>query len=257
MVMLIYVSFAGYFTFWFSIYFFCGHFYPYCQENFLRSHSLHFASRCSHTFCLGFAFYLTESHKNTKTLRDAGFHILRLKKSSGICIASHLNLSGFLVKLYLSSASFHRSGRSQQKWLIQRCRGAAPFRELIQKKKIRFFTVPEKWLYALPTREGERSLIIIVETYMPLVSKKRTLQALKKRITRQHLRELILFEKRGGAAGPGAFPMNAPYTKRGQFAFIGTEYPGRLFSKRKTKKIGRFFSSSMRQYWVHLVDRSM
>lgn len=197
--------------------------------------------------------------KNAKTFAHAGFITLTAQKTSGIRVARHPKMPGYIVKLYLASQKTHRSKMSQQDWLVQRCRGASQLRKLIRKKQIQFFTVPEKWLYELPRSLSapKKRTFIVVETYMHLVSRKKTFCALKQKITKQHLRELLLLEKCGGAAGPGAFHLNAPYTQEGKFAFIDTEYPDRVFSPSKTKKIGRYFSSSMRKCWIRLVDEKM
>jgi hypothetical protein len=196
---------------------------------------------------------------NEKTFAKAGFITLVEKKSSGIRIAKHPKMPGFLVKLYLTSHTFHRDDMSKQNWLIQRCRGAAKFRNLIRKKHIQYFVAPEKWLYELPKKPGERSkrTFIIVETYMNIVSNEKTRKALKEKITKRHLQELVLFMKIGGAPGSGAFDLNAPYTKEGKFAFIDTEYPDRIFPAEKIKKIGRYFSGKMRDHWIHLIDKQM
>jgi len=201
-------------------------------------------------------FPTQEVIKDAKSLAKAGFITLKEKKSSGIRLITHKKLPGYLIKLYLLSQTMHRSDMSKQNWLIQRCRGAAKIRNLIQTKHLCYFTVPDKWLYELPKRLGERKkrTFVVVETYMNLVSEKDTERAWKKEITKNHLREFLLFTKIGGTSGSGGLLINTPYTKEGKFAFIDTEYPDRIFPPSTLKKMGRYFSPTMRKYWIHLVN---
>ena len=79
---------------------------------------------------------------------------------------------------------------------------------------------------------------------------------MKEKITKQHLQEFLLFTKIGGTSGSGGLLINTPYTKEGQFAFIDTEYPDRIFPPSTLKKMGRYFSKEMSNYWKHLVEKS-
>ena len=81
---------------------------------------------------------------STKTMQEAGFFILREQRSSGILLATHPKLKGYLVKVYLESQQRHRRAFTQQEWLIQRCRGAKKIRACIQKHRMQYFTVPDK-----------------------------------------------------------------------------------------------------------------
>lgn len=191
--------------------------------------------------------------KNEKTFADAGFITIRAQRTSGIRLARHPKLKGYVVKLYLDSQEHHRSAYEQQDWLIQRCRGAARLRELIAKGKFEHFVVPDKWLYKLPAKAGDNGdpTFIVVATYMHLVEKKETSAAWKTKPTRKDLRQLLALMKNGGASG--ALVLNTPYTQEGKFAFIDTEYPDRFFQKEKLQKVTRYLSPENQRYWNSLI----
>lgn len=191
--------------------------------------------------------------KNEKTFTNAGFIILRAQKTSGICLASHPKLKGYVIKCYLDSQSIHRSAYSQQDWLIQRCRGAARLKERIKNGNFKNFVVPDKWLYKLPSKaENEDSTFVVVATYMNLVKKKKTASAWKTKPTKKDLRQLFTLMKQGGASP--ALVINTPRTKEGKFAFIDTEYPDRSFSKDKLTKVTHYFSEKNQRYWSSLIQ---
>lgn len=196
--------------------------------------------------------------QDAHSLEKAGFILFRVKKSSGIYLVKHPQLPGYLIKLYPLSQSDHREDMSKQNWLIQRCRGAAKFRKLIREHHIQHFVAPKKWLYELPKLSGQKTkrTFVVIETFMHLVSEKETKKAWKEKITKQHLQEFLLFTKIGGTSGSGGLLINTPYTKEGQFAFIDTEYPDRIFPPSTLKKMGRYFSKEMSNYWKHLVEKS-
>lgn len=199
-------------------------------------------------------FPTRDSIYNTQTMKEAGFMILREQRSSGILLATHPRLKGYLIKLYLESQQRHRRAFSQQEWLIQRCRGAEKIRKCIQKHRMQHFTVPDKWLYELPstTKEKNNRTFILVATYMNLVTPEETGQAWRS-VTKDHLKELRILMKTGGTSG--AFIINVPYTREGKFAFIDTEYADRIFSKEKLRTLSPYFSPDMGLYWLHLVEK--
>jgi len=192
--------------------------------------------------------------KNEKTFANAGFITLRAQKTSGITLARHPQLQGYVVKLYLDSQKHYRKAFSQQDWLIQRCRGAARLRAFIIAGHYKHFTVPNKWLYELPPQSiapGEHTYVVVA-TYMHLVEKKETYEAWKNKATKEDLRELFVLMKNGGASG--ALAINTPYTKEGKFVFIDTEYPDRFFQWKKLAKVAHYFSHENKRYWHFLMQ---
>lgn len=194
--------------------------------------------------------------KNEKTFSEAGFETVCVKHSSGIRLARHPLVKGYLFKIYLDSDVYHRGIRdswSKQDCLIQRCMGAAKIRTLINSSHLQCFSVPDKWLYGIPLNATERAnqSLVLVETDMRVLNKKKSLQAWKTQVTKKHLEELLIILKNG--CGSGGLAINVPYTKSGKFAFIDTEYPERVFDLPQEKK---FFSQEMQSYWDFLLSRN-
>lgn len=186
-------------------------------------------------------FASSKTLESLKSFKEAGFKVLEIRPST-LVLAKHPGLPGFLIKVYL-----HSSVRTEEeKWtnLINRCRGAENIRRLIQREKLRYFTVPDKWLYI--TEEGDPVLIV---TYMDIVSKEESKYVWKNSITKEHLKELYTIISHGYAST--LLPHNIPYTRSGVFACIDTEVPQRVprYSHAKAH-----LSSKMGQYWDKLVQ---
>ena len=194
--------------------------------------------------------------QNEKTFSDAGFETICVKHSSGIRLAKHPLVKGYLFKIYLDSDIYHRGIReswSKQDCLIQRCMGAAKIRSIIHASHIQHFSVPDKWLYATPSQESQspKQSLILVETDMHVYNKKKSLKAWKTKVTKKHLEELLIIMKSG--CGSGGLAINVPYTKSEKFSFIDTEYPERVFDLPQEKK---FFSQEMQIYWDFLLSQN-
>ena len=70
---------------------------------------------------------------SAKAFMQAGFQMLVPKRPSGIRVAKHPALKGYLVKIYLKSEVKSNYQKSQQS-LIQRCVGASEIQKLITRK---------------------------------------------------------------------------------------------------------------------------
>lgn len=205
-------------------------------------------------------FYDSNVTADEQTMRAAGFSRIDTQPSSFMSIAFHPALHGFLLKLYLDNETRVKDNILGYVWLIQRCQGAEEIRQLIKKKKIKYFTVPEKCLYQIPGRSLTSSsfemgrmmpqpFLLVVED-MNLAPAEETLDAWKNRITTKHLDELYCILSHGyGSAYVGA---NVPLTSAGLFAFIDTEH---LKRKIKYAQVKPFLSKSMRDYWDELVKK--
>jgi len=198
-------------------------------------------------------FSQSRAIENEQTFSNAGFITLFAQDTSFICVARHPLLSGYLVKVYLDNETRRREGIPGWQCLVNRCEGAANVRNLIKKKKLKYFTVPDKWIYplpvppkALPTRKLEP--VILIVTDMKLVSPDESEEAWKNKITTKHLDELFCILSHGFSSC--SLVWNIPYTKSGKFACIDTEYPKRKFKYEQVKK---FLSTPMKAYWDQLV----
>lgn len=186
-----------------------------------------------------------------ETLAQAGFRTLCTQPFSHIRVASHPQLSGYLVKVYLDCDNVTRKDRPGYEWLTDRCIGADLIRKLIKKKKMRHFTVPDKWLYPVPSTAPEHvQPVILVVQDMHLVSKAETVHAWKTVITREHLDELYCILSHGLSSC--FLEGNIPYTRNGTFSCIDTEYYDR---KLKYHKVKPYLSDEMNLYWDELVRK--
>ena len=112
-------------------------------------------------------------------LVTAGFTIIQLREPM-FAIAKHPALPGHLVKVHLHSSS--RSRGSCWENLIGRCNAAERLRDLIKEENLRYFTVPDKWIYTTPTKDQDPVLIV---TKMNIVSEKKARHIWKNCIQRQ------------------------------------------------------------------------
>lgn len=189
-----------------------------------------------------------EVMKNEHTFTNAGFITLFLRSRGNLRIARHPKLKNYLFKLYLTEEAGLRM-KSRQNALIRRCTVAAGLRRLIHEHKLRYITVPDKWLYevANPAHPHEKLFVLIVQD-MRLVSREKSKAAWKTKVTRRHLRELYCVLRHGYASL--AIDQNISYTKSKTFSCIDTEYLPRNFELEKVKK---YFSKKMRRYWDALL----
>ena len=191
--------------------------------------------------------------ENTQSLMDAGFTIIASVTGSYVTVARHPAIPGYVFKLYLDSEMRNKDGIANCEWLTTRCIGAAKIRKVIKQKKIRFFTIPDKWLYVLPLTPASSSPkpepVLLVATDMELESTEMTEFAWKHYIKPKHLDELYAILKHG--YGTIGLVRNIPYTKKGVFAFTDTEYPERNLNLEKVKP---YLSKDMQRYWDTLTE---
>jgi hypothetical protein len=188
--------------------------------------------------------------ENEASLLQAGFQIIASMPGSFVIVARHPSVPGYIFKLYLDSEKRHKEETPNCEWLARRCIGAKMIRNLITKKKLSHFTVPDKWLYVLPIPEKaipDLQPVIVVATDMELVEDAESERAWATLITTEHLDELYTILKKG--YGSIRVCANIPYTKKGTFAFIDTEYPVRLL---KLKRVTRYLPEEMQPYWERI-----
>lgn len=190
--------------------------------------------------------------ENEASLQEAGFQILRHMGGSFITVAKHPAFPGYIFKLYLDSESRVKNKIPHEESLYNRCVGAARIRKFIKENKIRYFTVPDKWLYVLPgdpfSEETSPQRFILIATDMQLESDALSAFAWKHFVSKKQIDELYLILKQG--YGSSSIVNNIPYTKQGKFAFTDTEYPKRKIHMRGVKK---FLSEEMQEYWETLI----
>jgi len=188
---------------------------------------------------------------NDKTFASAGFISQFIRPRSFIRVASHPALPGYLIKAYLDSEVRVKKNIPGWKWLVNRVKNAKTISHFIKKRKIKYFTVPKKWIYLLPREPSppidssylRKNEILVVED-MNLVSKNDNIIAWKTVITKQHLDEFYAIITYAG--GSSYRIDNVAYTTNGKFAFIDTEYNNK--TPRYQDILGSL-SPEMAAYW--------
>lgn len=190
--------------------------------------------------------------ENLHTFSAAGFEMIDMTSGSFVIVARHPALSGYVLKIYLDSEKRIKKEKPHWEWLLRRCIGAKRIKELIQEKQIKYFVVPDKWIYILPPisfSERTKQPILVIETDMQVQSKEKTIQAWKTQMTPRRLQELFLIFKHG--CGSTHVDINVPYTHKGVFAFIDTENP---YKGHDLKKVRKYLSKEMQKYWDRLIS---
>lgn len=201
-------------------------------------------------------FNLPGTIQNESFFAKAGFKTVSVQPTSYIRIAKHPLLPNHLFKLFLDSEKRKKENTSGWVWLVKRCQGARNIKELIKRKKLRHFVVPEKWLYPVPwvsRKQGEggsRQPVVLITEDMKLVSHHENVNAWKNKITKEHLRELYCILSHGYASC--YVTQNIPYTKKGKFACIDTEHPKRNL-RSKYGQVKTYLSDEMKKYWEILI----
>lgn len=191
-----------------------------------------------------------------QTLAEAGFIVLFAQPYSFVKVCKHPLIHGFVLKIYLDNETRIKEAMRGWEWLCRRCEGVQSIRMLIKRKKITHFTVPHKYLYPLPYIPTEyipglpRQKFVLLATDMQLVSAAESINAWKTKVTKKVLDELYYIVSHG--FGSCYLPYNVPYSKKGKFAFIDTEYPKRDLTI-KYKKVNKFLSPEMSDYWNKLI----
>lgn len=187
--------------------------------------------------------------KTPETFRKAGFQVIS-ERPSGMLVASHPLLKGYLVKAYIES---HKM-KENWEWAVYRCLGVNLIRKLIKEKKLRHFVTPDKWIYPLTPFEKNGNLIenttpiILVVTDMELVDKSDSKNAWKTSHDKILIQQLYCILSHGYSSC--CLGSNIPYTLKGKYACIDTENPQRDLP---LHHVGRHLSEEMSLYWEYLV----
>lgn len=233
--------------------------YPNFDDNFhltneMRNQMRRYLLPLSHPLKKSVDALFSQSRVTTdkETLERAGFNWICTTVATFLEIVKHPTVPGYLFKIHLDSEPHTKNKIPPWKWLVFRCEGAEKIRNIIQKKNMKYFAVPNKWLYPLPIKPSplikESQPVVLMVTDMNIVSVEETELAWRTKVTKAHLNELYTILC--GGYGSTMLDANIPYTKSGKFAFIDTEYPKR---KLNFATVRRFLSDEMREYWDSLV----
>jgi hypothetical protein len=199
----------------------------------------------------------TEQHplQDVKALRKAGFKF-HLRKDRFMIVASHKELKGYLVKLYLDNHKL-REGEWIQ-WL-RRAEGAETIRSSIESHGFQeLLCVPKKWIYALPA-EGvakaasncfPKRYLLIVEN-MRIVAHGKNAAKYRFMMTEQLLEALFVVLKENLLID-SMYLDNIPFCKNHTVAFIDTEHFQTTSKKMPYDQMLTHLSPKMRKYWMQL-----
>lgn len=184
-----------------------------------------------------------------QTFEEAGFVTIS-ERPSGMFVASHPKLKGYLVKAYIHS----KRQKNDWLWCINRCWGVANIRKLIEDKQLKHFVVPDKWIYPFLPFHNKKNIpedlnpAILVVTDMQLVGRTNSKAAWRTVATYEHIRELYCILSHGYSSC--SIASNIPYTIHGKFACIDTEHPQRPLPY---DHVPNHLSPEMGEYWNYLV----
>lgn len=196
---------------------------------------------------------------NEKLFLDADFKIISKRPRSYVYVARHPKLKGYIVKAYMDTEKRLKMRRDSWYWLVKRCEGAAKIKKIITEKKIKYFSVADKWIYPLPDKnlpprdkKHKRHLAALLAKDMRLIPYQENLLKWKTIVNKEYLDELYYVISR--AKGSSYRPDNIWYSYNNTFAFIDTEYPSK---SPDYYSIREFLNASMREYWDSLVKNGI
>lgn len=180
--------------------------------------------------CLDKIFSEKRVLASVETLKTAGFKNVHPRRYTGVIVASHPKMPGYLFKMYTDKQSFHKDRPEWQTWLC-RIWGTKLIKDKIESLHIEnWFSVPEKWLYCVPNPEyanGNRrkDFILVVEKKELVSPRKNTEYWRSDAVTKDRLKSFFYLVTSLGLRDC-AKPDNAPFCKDGKIAFIDTEVVG-------------------------------
>lgn len=189
---------------------------------------------------------------SVKSMQNADFLCLSLRKWDNILVAAHHKLKGYLIKTYLDD----QIGITEDYELLKRIKGAAFIRQAIQDFHYEhFFKVPNKWLYVLPDNvesnpNHQRKHFVLVVEDMKLSSDTSNYKKWTS-ITQEHLKAVYMMLSHVGLID-SVFPTNIPFAKDGKIAFIDTEHYHNW--PVPFHRLIHYLAPDMRPYWEYLIQ---
>lgn len=191
--------------------------------------------------------------ENEESIRNAGFSMIAIQRHTHIIVARHPLAPGYVYKMYRDEIPNGRKNIPGWQCLVERCVNAKETKKFIKKNKLRYFSVPNKWLYILPLEstplEKTHQPILLIANDMEIEDEETAALIWKTNATPFLLNELYILFK--GGYGSYNLPKNMPYSKHGTFALIDTEKPRR---KIKLNLFDQYFSEEMKEYWHRLIQ---
>lgn len=171
--------------------------------------------------------------------RAAGFKIIR-ESDTKIVVAKHKSAAGYLFKKYTNAMSL----KEQLQRYTRRIEGANKLRTLIDEMNSKHMIISPKWLYELPFSQKTPSYLVIVRELPVFDRDSDESEAKHRRIDLDVLRELTVVWFR--CRGLDFTAKNAPFTNKGQIAFIDTGYVDWQDHRKLTKVKTRYMKCAER-----------
>ncbi len=199
-------------------------------------------------------FTASRATESKNSLKKAGFTIVFAQKKSLIIVAKHPRVPGYLFKIFTDAMNVSKKGKVGWQLYTTRCVVAKKIRKIIKRRKLHRFIVADKWIYPLPVHPKshytDQEPVILLVKDMRIYSKHRSKHMWKTKTRRATLRQLYAILGRG--YGSAFLSNNVPYTKRGKYAFIDTEYDKRKIS---LWLVNHFLSRKMQHYWDKILRK--
>lgn len=183
-----------------------------------------------------------------ETLLSEGF--IPTQVQGAVCLAlRHLNFPDYIFKVFPDDKNTRVDWQS---W-VKRVKGAERIRKAIKKFKYdRFFKVPNKWIYPLPSEPsptqlklgGRKNFILVVDNMHP-IPKERNWHLWRSTLDPKFLRRIMKIVIETGA-GDAIRANNLPFCIDGKQAFLDTErtevwpidfHPMKEFLNKKMRKV--------------------
>jgi len=192
--------------------------------------------------------------QSKKSMVEAGFTIISSGKFSHVIVASHLNLKGYIVKLFLDSEPKVMDWSAWKNRIL----GALSIKNAIDRHGWKdVFKVAKKWIYPLPPSPNTgshpshpKNFILIVQDMQILKSKSNFGMWKSPSMTREKLDKIyVLLQEEG--LWDSVYPFNFPFCKDGRLAIVDTEYHHRW--PIRFSYLTNYLCPSLQKYWVQLI----
>lgn len=194
--------------------------------------------------------------RSKKSLKKAKFIPVRRGEMKRPYIVSHINLQGYLLKLYIDKQYYVSDGKR----FLHRIHGAQVVQEVIDRYGFNsIFKVPKKWIYPLPAEPSppkkkkykRKNFILVVEDMDILAKKENRNEWKSSSITTEILDALYILIDEGGLSD-SIYAFNIPFSKDGKLAVVDTEYYHRW--PIRFARLRHYLSPEMRDYWTLLIS---
>jgi hypothetical protein len=187
-------------------------------------------------------------------LKKAGFLFRPNSTRTGMIVARHMEMWGYLIKTHLDTKDVQN--RDASIWM-HRVDGANLIRECIKAHGYEhLLKTPRKWLYPVPpdsTSGRYRQNFMLVVEDMHILEHSKNKDAFKKKMNIEKMDALVTVMKEC-RLNDCVYVFNIPFSHDGRIAFVDTEHFNIKSRPIKFFKLTPYFSSKMQKHWKKLTD---